>query len=179
MARTVKKILLQCRRPGFDPWVWKIPWRRTWQPTPVFLPGGFYGQRSLTGYRPWDRKDSDTTEQLTFPVFKGVCSQVWFHVPAVRDILLFPFMSTRGQQRTKKSELQPGLGLGTLVTSKLKICLCSQTPVCKKYWGGPKIPNELFGKRNIAYFQKGSLLSISSPPFSWKSRILILNQSQP
>ena len=69
------------------------------------------------GYSPWDRKDSDATEQLTFPVFKGVFSQVWFHMPAVRDIVLFPFTSTRGQQRTKKSELQPGLGLGTLVSS--------------------------------------------------------------
>ena len=29
----------QCRRPGFDPWVAKIPWRRAWQPTPLFLPG--------------------------------------------------------------------------------------------------------------------------------------------
>ena len=34
-----KKIHLQCRRPGFNPWVGKIPWRRAWQPTPVFLPG--------------------------------------------------------------------------------------------------------------------------------------------
>ena len=40
----------QCRRPGFDPWVGKIPWRRTWQPTPVFLPGESQGQRSLAGY---------------------------------------------------------------------------------------------------------------------------------
>ena len=37
----------QCRRYGFDPWVGKIPWRRTWQPTPVCLPGEFRGQRSL------------------------------------------------------------------------------------------------------------------------------------
>ena len=35
------------RRPGFDPWVRKIPWRRKWPPTPVFLPGKFHGQRSL------------------------------------------------------------------------------------------------------------------------------------
>ena len=35
------KIHLQCGRPGFDPWVGKIPWRRAWQPTPVFLPGEF------------------------------------------------------------------------------------------------------------------------------------------
>ena len=44
---------LQCGRPGFDPWVGKIPWRRKWQPTPVLLPGKFHGRRSLVGYSPW------------------------------------------------------------------------------------------------------------------------------
>ena len=46
-------IHLQCRRHrrhGFDPWVRKIPWRRVWEPTPVFLPGESHGQRSLVGY---------------------------------------------------------------------------------------------------------------------------------
>ena len=38
-----------CRRPRFDPWVKKIPWKREWQPTPVFLPREFNGQRSLEG----------------------------------------------------------------------------------------------------------------------------------
>ena len=38
-------------RDVFDPWVGKIPWRREWQPTPVFLPGKSHGQRSLVGYR--------------------------------------------------------------------------------------------------------------------------------
>ena len=47
------------------PAMWKIPWRRTWQPTPVFLPGEFRGQRSQEGCSPWGRKESDTTEQLT------------------------------------------------------------------------------------------------------------------
>jgi len=42
----------QCRRRGFDPWVGKLPWRRGWQPTPVFLPGESHGQRSLAGYSP-------------------------------------------------------------------------------------------------------------------------------
>ena len=41
---------LQCGRPGFDPWVGKIPWRRTQQPTPVLFPGELHGQRSLAGY---------------------------------------------------------------------------------------------------------------------------------
>ena len=59
------KICLQCRRPGFDPWVRKIPWRTEWQPTPIFLPGEFHGQRNLVGYRLWGRKESDTTERLT------------------------------------------------------------------------------------------------------------------
>ena len=53
---------------GFDPWVRKIPWRREWQPTPLFLPGEFHGQRSPEGYSPWGRKESDTTELLTLPL---------------------------------------------------------------------------------------------------------------
>ena len=43
------RICLQCRRPGFDPFVGKSPWRRAWQPTPLFLPGEFHGHWSLTG----------------------------------------------------------------------------------------------------------------------------------
>ena len=59
------KDCLQCRRPGADPQVRKILWRRTWQPTPVFLPGKPHEQRSLAGYGPWGCKESDTTERLT------------------------------------------------------------------------------------------------------------------
>ena len=40
------------------------PWKRKWQPTPVFLPGEFGGQRSQAGYSPWGRKESDTTKRL-------------------------------------------------------------------------------------------------------------------
>ena len=41
----------RCKRCRFDPWVGKIPWRRAWQPTLVFLPGESHGQRSLVGFR--------------------------------------------------------------------------------------------------------------------------------
>ena len=51
--------LKRCR---FNPWIRKIPWRRAWQPTPLFLPGESYGQRSLVGYSPWGRKDLDMIE---------------------------------------------------------------------------------------------------------------------
>ena len=56
-----KEAACQCRRPRFNPWVEKIPWRRKWQPTPVFLPGKSHGQRSLAGYSPWDHKELYTT----------------------------------------------------------------------------------------------------------------------
>ena len=55
----------QCRRHRFDPWVRRIPWRRKWQPTPVFLPGKSHGQRSLVSYNPWGHKESDTIEWLS------------------------------------------------------------------------------------------------------------------
>ena len=58
-------VCLQCGRPGFHPWVRKVPWRRAWQPTSVFLPGKAHGWRSLAGYSPWGHKKSDTTELLT------------------------------------------------------------------------------------------------------------------
>ena len=50
LASLVAQTCLQYRRSRFDPCVWKIPWRREWQPTPVLLPGKFHGQRSLVGY---------------------------------------------------------------------------------------------------------------------------------
>ena len=49
-------------RDRFDPWVGKIPSRRAWQPTPVFLPGESRGQWNLVSYSPWGHKELDTTE---------------------------------------------------------------------------------------------------------------------
>ena len=54
----------QSRSCGFDPRNGQIPWRRAWQPTPVFLPGESHGQRSLVGYSPWGCKQSDTNQWL-------------------------------------------------------------------------------------------------------------------
>ena len=59
-----KESACQFRRHEFDLWIWKIPWRRKWQPTPAFLPGKFHGQRSMVGCSPWGHKESDTTEWL-------------------------------------------------------------------------------------------------------------------
>ena len=74
--------------PGFDPWLGKIPWRREWLPTPVFLPGNFHGF-----YSPWGRQESDTTEQLslTHSCFPGDASGKEPATPGdIRDLGLIP-----------------------------------------------------------------------------------------
>ena len=58
-----KEPTCQCRRHKIQfPWVGKIPWKKAWQPTLVFLPGESHGQRSLVGCSPWGHKELDTTE---------------------------------------------------------------------------------------------------------------------
>ena len=67
-----KESACQCRRCGFDPWVGKIPWRMSWQPSPAFLSGKSHGQRSLVGYSPWGLKrvghDLVTKQQQFFNI---------------------------------------------------------------------------------------------------------------
>ena len=74
------RICLQCRRPGFNSWIGKIPWRRELQPTPVFLPGEFHGQRSLAVYSPQGCKESDITGRLTLSLLSRLVKnlkQLW------------------------------------------------------------------------------------------------------
>ena len=80
------RIHLQCRRPWFDPWVGKIPWRRERLPAPVFWPGEFHGL-----YGPWDCKESDMTERLN-------CTE------------LYSPWNSPGQNTGKGSILPPGVG---------------------------------------------------------------------
>ena len=67
-----KESICQCRihkRYGFDPWVGQVPWRREWQPTQVFLPGEFLGQKNLAGYCPRGLRESDISKQLILFIF--------------------------------------------------------------------------------------------------------------
>ena len=75
-------VCLQCGRPGFNPWVRKIPWRRKWQPTPVFLPGESHGWRSLVGYSPRGHKESDKPRNFTFTVLHRTNS----HAGLLKDL---------------------------------------------------------------------------------------------
>ena len=71
---------------GFNPWVGKIPWRRKWQPTPVFLPGKSHGWRSLAGYSPWGRKELDMTERIT-PALVNTCISLEWNLKAWSHLL--------------------------------------------------------------------------------------------
>ena len=85
----------QCRRLrrcGLDPWVRKIPWRRAWQPTAVFLPGESHGQRSLAGHSPRGRRESETTERLSTAacVYAYVYFFLWNLLRGANTMLLHP-----------------------------------------------------------------------------------------
>ena len=85
----------QCGRPGFDLWVWKIPWRRKWQPTLVLLPGKSYGRSSLVGHSPW-AAELDTTEQIHF--------HFHFHgVPKQNEYIRIPFLFQTSIQKPQAS----------------------------------------------------------------------------
>ena len=69
-----------------QPWVGKIPWRKEWQPTPVFLPGEPHGQRSLVGYSPWGLKRV-RCDRLTLSLF--TFTRMIFHL---KILYLIPFV---------------------------------------------------------------------------------------
>ena len=80
-----KRIHLQCGRPGFDPWIGKIPWRRERLPTPVFWPGEFHGL-----HRPWGRKEPDTTEGLALcTLIHCTIKEILFHIFIGQFFLLY------------------------------------------------------------------------------------------
>ena len=64
MVKNSPVYTVKCKGRGFNLWIRKIPWRRKWQPIPVFLPRASRGQRSPAGYSPEGREESDMTEQL-------------------------------------------------------------------------------------------------------------------
>ena len=79
------RIWLQCRRPGFDPWVGKIPWRRERLPTPVFWPEECHGL-----YSPWSPKELDMTDYAGPSQIARVVSLSWLAAFILTVILLPP-----------------------------------------------------------------------------------------
>ena len=133
MAQTVKKkkkIYLQCRTPGFNPWVGKIPWRREWLHTPVFLPGEFHGQKSLQGYSPWGRKELDLTELLTLFFF-------FPHTQWASDVnLSFSILATLlGSHCTWLNQIKAGESLDFARMESCGCTISSAAPCVAMVWG--------------------------------------------
>ena len=89
----VKESACQCRRPWSDPWVKKIPWRRKWQPTSIFLLEEFHGQRSLVGYYPQGRKESAMIEHthIALQIFQHI---FYVEILYISEINISPAKST-------------------------------------------------------------------------------------
>ena len=91
------------------------PLRREGQPTPVFLPGELHGLRSLAGYSPWDRKESDTTERLTL----SLCFAFFRRgVPCLHQLLHGIF------DLKKEMKVCPGVALSQVDINICCIALC-------------------------------------------------------
>ena len=104
-----KESTCQCRRhrrQGFEPWVGKIPWRRKWQPTPVFLLGKSHGQRSLVGYSPLESQrvghDWTCTHDCMFwlaPISWFLTSKIFYKATWV----FLPFKLVQSSKKTQSS----------------------------------------------------------------------------
>ena len=85
------------------------PWRREWQPTPVFSPGESHGQRSLVGYSPWGHTESDTTEQLILSLSRLESQSFNTGFTHVSMTLCLPSSSTEKEQReTREFDILTG-----------------------------------------------------------------------
>ena len=102
-----KESTCQCRqhrRCEFDPCVTKIPSRRTWWPTPVLLVEESQGQRSLAGYNPWSRKESDTTEHVSKRWTQKWKLNTMYHEIHNSDFIEYPMVHCVSGKRNKSAE---------------------------------------------------------------------------
>ena len=112
----------RCRKRGFDPWVRKIPWRKKWQPTPVFLPRKSHGQRSLEGYSPCGQKESNMTSGK-------------FHEQRAWWATVHGVARVRHNQATELQPHQEALaGIETEKLSPPKLSWCRHSPSSRPCW---------------------------------------------
>ena len=140
LAQMVKN-LPQCSRVGFSPLVGKIPQRREWLPTPVFLPGKLHGQRGLAGCTPCGRKESDTTEQLTLHFgLRLPVTPSWVIARPLAE-RHFPFCSHQYSVREKASSTH-SLCLSQIRPLELEDSETPQQSQCQGHGTGPALKRQ-------------------------------------
>ena len=113
----VKESTCQLKRCRFDPWGRKIPWKRKWQPTSVFLPGKSHGQRSLTGYNPRGHKELDRTEPLSRTQPRN-WPNIWYKMGNFRNrqvVLMFSLHLLENETHNEWWDFQVGIILFVLL----------------------------------------------------------------
>ena len=121
-----KESACQCRRYEFNLWVGKIPWRRAWQPTPVFLPGEPHGQRSLAGYSQQGLKERLNSNSQWF--VQGLCP---FNATGLSLITSLGTKVHRSLgQKNRRNEL--GVLFMTIVNGIVKVLVCHYPPMGQK-----------------------------------------------
>ena len=114
----------------FNPWVGKIPWRRKWQPIPIFLPGNSHAQRSLVGCRLWGRTESVTTEVLQCsclenPRDRGAWWAAIYWVAQSWTQLKRPLVARRGQLHGEGAGVCAPAAGDAILLSLRKECNCA------------------------------------------------------
>ena len=149
----------------FDIWVRKIPWRRKWQHSPVFLPGKSHGQRSLAGYSPRHHEESDMTEHRAKETLEHwQCSLSSNHEPQGFSTHFSTLRSTLALfPRCKVNQMPRGLTLMEL------FCTPKLVPVLGEWTGEgwpPVVTSDPSGQRSISF---------SRIMWDWVSRVAVTN----
>ena len=136
-----KKSTCQCRRHRLDPWVGKFPWRRKWQPTPVFLPEKSHGQRSLVDHTPWGQRD--------FKVVKLSFKETWFYFPG-GSVAKNPPANTGDSGSNSGSGRSSGDGIGKLPGKSYE----QRSLVGYSPWGQKRVRYDLVTKQQMTILRK-------------------------
>ena len=136
-----KKSTCQCRRHRLDPWVGKFPWRRKWQPTPVFLPEKSHGQRSLVDHIPWGQRD--------FKVVKLSFKETWFYFPG-GSVAKNPPANTGDSGSNSGSGRSSGDGIGKLPGKSYE----QRSLVGYSPWGQKRVRYDLVTKQQMTILRK-------------------------
>ena len=118
-------------RHSFDPWVGKIPWRRAWQPTPVFLAGESHGQRSLVGYSPWGCRVGHNWSDLAWT--RRQYRSHFLDFERLKEKLIYQSLSKIANYRGFYSHLGSKPGLETCGARGYKSLLCLSFLICRKW----------------------------------------------
>ena len=147
VTQTVKNLSIMWET-GFNSWVGKIPWRRDWLPTPVFLPGKPHGQRSLAGCSTWGHRESDSTERLTLSILHTRNHPKHWKYSIEYDKVLVPMELTSRYRKIYHKEVNKTIADSHKDHEEYIFFSMWVTFALKSKWQGKPVKPKSEGKRN-------------------------------